>query len=260
MIAERYITEWSKSFPWTKNSFVEQDMVICRALVDIFSDPFLSDALAFRGGTAIHKLHFSPQVRYSEDIDLVQVAPGPVKPIVERMDKALDWLPGKSFDLRRFGFRMRFRYESEVPPVEPMRLKIEVNTYEHFSVLGYASVPFDVQSGWFSGLCKIKTYFLDELMGTKLRALYQRKKGRDLFDLNLALSRVDAPTIVRVWREYMRFRGGEVPSAQQFAANMDEKMALNDYLGDVEPLLRSGVTFNPQEAYAEFKKTVLPLI
>ena len=133
MIAERYITEWSKCFPWTKNSFVEQDMVICRALVDIFSDPFLSDALAFRGGTAIHKLHFSPQVRYSEDIDLVQVEPGPVKPIVERLDKALAWLPGKNFDLRRFGFRMRFRYESEVPPVEPMRLKIEVNTYEHFS-------------------------------------------------------------------------------------------------------------------------------
>jgi hypothetical protein len=41
---------------------------------------------------------------------------------------------------------------------------------------------------------------------------------------------------------------------------MDEKMALNDYLGDVAPLLRSGVTFNPHEAYAEFKKTVLPLI
>ena len=84
MIAERYITEWSDRFPWTKNSFVEQDMVICRALVDIFSDPYLSNALAFRGGTAIHKLHFSPQVRYSEDIDLVQVEPGPVKPITER--------------------------------------------------------------------------------------------------------------------------------------------------------------------------------
>ena len=92
MIAERYITEWSKSFPWTKNSFVEQDMVICRALVDIFSDPFLSDALAFRGGTAIHKLHFSPQVRYSEDIDLVQVEPGPVKPIAERLGEVLSWL------------------------------------------------------------------------------------------------------------------------------------------------------------------------
>ena len=260
MIAERYITEWSKSFPWTKNSFVEQDMVICRALVDIFSDPFLFGALAFRGGTAIHKLHFSPQMRYSEDIDLVQVKPGPVKPITERLSEVLSWLPRKTTEIRRFGFRMKFRYDSELAPIEPMRLKIEVNTYEHFSVLGYVSTPFEMQSSWYSGSCKLKTYSLDELMGTKLRALYQRKKGRDLFDLNLALPCVDAPTIVRVWREYMRFRGGDVPSAKQFAANMDEKMTLNDYLGDVEPLLRSGVSYDSHEAYAEFKRIILPLI
>ena len=102
MIAERYITEWSDNFPWTKNSFVEQDMVICRALVDIFSDPYLSNALAFRGGTAIHKLHFSPQVRYSEDIDLVQVEPGPVKPITERLSEVLSWLPRMTSEIRRF--------------------------------------------------------------------------------------------------------------------------------------------------------------
>ena len=260
MIAERYITEWSKIFPWTKNSFVEQDLVICRALVDIFSDPYLSGALAFRGGTAIHKLHFSPQVRYSEDIDLVQVEPGPVKPIAERLGEVLSWLPRKTTEMRRFGFRMKFRYDSEIAPIEPMRLKIEVNTYEHFSVLGYASIPFDLHNSWYSGSCRIKTYSLDELMGTKLRALYQRKKGRDLFDFNLALPRVDESAVVRVWREYMRFSVGEVPSLKQFEANMDEKMMLDDYLGDVEPLLRGGITFNPHEAYAKFKKIVLPLI
>ena len=260
MIAERYITEWSGSFPWTKNSFVEQDMVICRALVDIFSDPFLSNALAFRGGTAIHKLHFSPQVRYSEDIYLVQVEPGPVKPITERLGEVLSWLPRMTSEMRRFGFRMKFRYESEIAPVEPMRLKVEVNTFEHFSVLGYAHVPFGMKCSWYTGSCMLKTYSLDELMGTKLRALYQRKKGRDLFDFNLALPRVDLPTVVHVWREYMEFRGGEVPTARQFAMNMDEKMALNDYLGDVDPLLRSGVTFNPHEAYAMFKEMVMPLM
>ena len=152
------------------------------------------------------------------------------------------------------------RYESEIAPIEPMRLKVEVNTFEHFSVLGYASVPFEMKSSWYSGSCTLKTYSLNELMGTKLRALYQRKKGRDLFDFYLALPRVDVPTIVRVWREYMEFRDGEVPTAKQFALNMDEKMALNDYLGDVAPLLRHGVTFNPHEAYEVFKDVVLPLI
>lgn len=260
MIAERYITEWSDNFPWTKNSFVEQDMVICRALVDIFSDPYLSNALAFRGGTAIHKLHFSPQVRYSEDIDLVQVEPGPAKPITERLSEVLSWLPRMTSEIRRFGFRMKFRYESEIAPIEPMRLKVEVNTFEHFSVLGYVTIPFCMKSSWYSGACELKTYSLNELMGTKLRALYQRKKGRDLFDLHLALSRVDLPTVVRVWREYMGFRGGEIPTAKQFILNMDEKMHLNDYLGDVDPLLRRGVAFNPHEAYSAFKEIVLPHI
>ena len=260
MIAERYITEWSNRFPWTKNSFVEQDMVICRALVEIFRDPFLSSVLAFRGGTAIHKLHFSPQTRYSEDIDLVQIEPGPVKPITERLGKVLAWLPRMTTEMRRFGFRMKFRYESELAPIEPMRLKVEVNTFEHFTVLGYASVPFEMQSNWYAGSCALKTYSLNELMGTKLRALYQRKKGRDLFDLHLALPLVDAPTVVHVWREYMGFRGGEVPTAKQFAANMDEKMMLADYLGDVTPLLRGGVKFDPHEAYEAFKKIIMPLI
>ena len=65
---------------------------------------------------------------------------------------------------------------------------------------------------------------------------------------------------MRVWREYMRFRGGEAPTANQFSANMAEKMMLNDYLGDVEPLLRSGVLFDPQRAYAAFTRIILTLI
>ena len=40
-----------------------------------------------------------------------------------------------------------------------------------------------VDSEWFSGSGTIITYRLEELMATKLRALYQRRKGRDLFDL-----------------------------------------------------------------------------
>ena len=260
MIDERHIAAWAAGHPWRLNEYVEQDLVICRAVVAIFSDPFLAGRLVWKGGTALHKLFLSPQARYSEDIDLVQVEPGPVKPITERLSEVLSWLPRMTSEIRRFGFRMKFRYESEIAPIEPMRLKVEVNTFEHFSVLGYVTIPFCMKSSWYSGACELKTYSLNELMGTKLRALYQRKKGRDLFDLHLALSRVDLPTVVRVWREYMGFRGGEIPTAKQFILNMDEKMHLNDYLGDVDPLLRRGVAFNPHEAYSAFKEIVLPHI
>ena len=95
MIDRKSIMQWGETHPWNNKAFVEQDLVICRALVAIYSDPFLSNVLAFRGGTALHKLFLAPQVRYSEDIDLVQIVPGPIKPIVERLDKALEWLPKK---------------------------------------------------------------------------------------------------------------------------------------------------------------------
>lgn len=59
--------------------------MIERALIEIFSDPFLNENLAFRGGTALHKLFLKPQARYSEDIDLVQIKTGPIKPILVKL-------------------------------------------------------------------------------------------------------------------------------------------------------------------------------
>jgi predicted nucleotidyltransferase component of viral defense system len=55
---------------------VEQDLIICRALCDLFNASALKGKIAFRGGTAIHKLLFERPMRYSEDIDLVQTRAG----------------------------------------------------------------------------------------------------------------------------------------------------------------------------------------
>ena len=77
MIPLDYITAWRTHAPWPQLSQVEQDLIICRALVDLYSHPLLAESLAFRGGTALFKLHLSP-ARYSEAIDLVQMKPGPL--------------------------------------------------------------------------------------------------------------------------------------------------------------------------------------
>lgn len=83
MIPQAYITEWSHKVPWQTNEQVEQDLIICRALTEIFKDEFLANHLAFRGGTALHKLYLSPQPRYSEDIDLVQITAEPIKETID---------------------------------------------------------------------------------------------------------------------------------------------------------------------------------
>ena len=259
MIDRKSIMQWGETHPWNNKAFVEQDLVICRALVSIYGDPFLSRALAFRGGTALHKLFLAPQVRYSEDIDLVQVEPGPIKPIVERLDKVLEWLPRKSFDNRRFGFRMRFRYDSEMPPVEPMRLKVEVNTYEHFAELGHVYVPFSMENPWFSGQCQIKTYTINEHLGTKLRALYQRKKGRDLFDMQYAIHNadLDVEAVIRCWRRYMTLGDKTAPSVDEFVANLHGKLGMNDYCSDVNLMLRPGTSFDANKAFEEVRSAII---
>ena len=67
MIPRDYITQWRARAPWVEDFQVEQDLVISRALVEIFSHPHLRESLAFRGGTALYKLHIDPPARYSSD-------------------------------------------------------------------------------------------------------------------------------------------------------------------------------------------------
>jgi predicted nucleotidyltransferase component of viral defense system len=253
------IIGWRTQVPWDANEQVEQDLIICRALAAIFSDDFLSSQLAFRGGTALHKLYMSPQTRYSEDIDLVQINPGPIKPVLYRLGEVLDFLPDRVTKQKRYNNTMLFRMESEIPPTVQIRLKIEINCYEHFTELGYVKVPFSVENSWFTGKCETTTYPLNELLGTKLRALYQRKKGRDLFDLYEALVRakVNPDEIIRCYKRYMAFVVSQPPTHKQFVLNMEEKMNDPIFLEDTRNLIRLGSSFNPVEAYDLVRKELI---
>ena len=155
MINRNAIDEWNEFLPWQDKAMVEQDLIISRALVDIFSDEFLASQLAFRGGTALHKLYLSPQPRYSEDIDLVQINSGPIKPIMFRLGEVLDWLPDRVTKQKRYNNTMLFRLESEIPPVVPIRLKIEINCFEHFNELGLVKIPFSVSNSWYTGIARL---------------------------------------------------------------------------------------------------------
>lgn len=253
------ITRWNQFVPWNDNAQVEQDLIISRALVAIFSDDYLASQLSSRGGTALHKLYLSPQPRYSEDIDLVQITAGSIKPIMFRLGEVLSFLPDRITKQKRYNNTMLFRMESEIPPVIPLRLKIEINCFEHFDVLGLVKVPFEMENSWFTGKCEITTYRLNELLGTKLRALYQRKKGRDLFDLYVALSEasVDIDEIIKCYNRYISFAVQQPPTYRQFINNMEEKMTDPDFLGDTQGLIRPDREFNPKLGYELVRSQLL---
>lgn len=250
MIPHDFITEWRQHASWTEDSQVEQDLVICRALVEIFSLDAVAGTLAFRGGTALYKLHLPPAARYSEDIDLVQMVAGPIGPILDAMRSVLDpWLGEPERVFKEGRVSLSYRMASEGPPAIPMRLKIEVSSREHFTVFGLQEHPFTVESRWYAGSARIPTFHRDELLGTKLRALYQRKKGRDLFDLWAAQAdgKVDSTRVVQCFLEYLNQSGLRVSRAE-FEANLTAKLADPAFTQDVVPLLGPGVTWDLEDA------------
>lgn len=252
MIPQAYITEWANQVPWQTNEQVEQDLVICRALVEIFSDEFLAKSLAFRGGTALHKLYLSPQPRYSEDIDLVQITAEPFGPVVDRLRERLAFLGDPARKQKENNFTLHYRFESEFPPVQNLRLKEETNCREHFTVLGYQQFPFEVQSSWFTGSCSITTYRLEELLGTKLRALYQRRKGRDLYDMYKALVQVpdiNKEALLQCYHAYMDFVVDEPPTQKVYLQNMEAKMQDDEFTGDIAALIRPTEKYDQLTAF-----------
>lgn len=259
MIPRDYITEWRAEAPWVQDIQVEQDLAISRALVEIFNDPTLKDALAFRGGTALYKLHLKPAARYSEDIDLVQMRAEPAGSVMDALRAVLDpWLGAPRWKQTQGRVTFVYRFASEDAPPIPMQLKVEINTREHFAVHGFKSMPFALSTRWFAGETAIPTYDLDELLGTKLRALYQRKKGRDLFDLALALEtgKVDPARIIAVFRAYLD-HGGHNITKEQFQQNMTDKLADPRFTADISPLLAPGFEWNLEKAYAIVSKELI---
>lgn len=251
MIPRAYITEWRRFAPWKENSQVEQDLIICRALTEIYNDEFLSSRLAFRGGTAIHKLFLDPQPRYSEDIDLVQISSEPIKETIKHLQERLSFLGKAVVKQTKDNNTLIFRFESEIPPIQKNKLKIEINCLEHFSVLGIIKKSFETKSQWFSDSCELTIYNLDELMGTKLRALYQRKKGRDLYDLfkGLITKKLDPSNIIKCYKTYIKISVNNPPTQKQFLINMDAKMKDDEFLGDTVGLIRPEDKYDPYEAY-----------
>ena len=262
MISPAFITEWSQQCPWVSPAQVEQDLVLSRGLVEIYSDPVLSERLLFRGGTALHKIVLKPAARYSEDLDFVQLHEEPIGATLDLLRKRLNsWLGEPKSDIGPRGATLTYRFESELPPIIRLRLKIEINTREHLCLHPVQQTAFSVDSRWFTGQATLPIYSTTELLGTKLRALYQRRKGRDLFDLWQAHQAdvLDAPAVANAFAHYMAAQNHPVSSAE-FALNLAAKVKHAGFLSDIPPLLRPGIQYNPAEAHAWLTAELLPLI
>ena len=239
MIPEDFIEGWRKIVPWQMDEQIEQDLIISRALVDLYNDPHIKEALVFRGGTALNKLFIDPPARYSEDIDFVQKNPDPIGQTIDAIRQLLKpWMGYPKWKITQRGAKLIYKYESANQI--PAKLKIEINTTENFQVLPLKTVPFSTNSEWFKGNADIITYEIDELMATKLRALYQRRKGRDLFDVWYAVDRklINLDKVFDIFFEYNAYNNVKI-SGEDFIKNIELKKNHREYNMDMDVLLNS---------------------
>lgn len=259
MIPDAYITAWRAVAPWASDQQVEHDLVLTRALLQLFSTSYLRDRFLLRGGTALNKLHIAEPVRYSEDIDLVQLAQEPIGGSLDRIHEILDpWLGEPDYDQKHRSITLKYDYEAENTG-RTQRLKVEINTREHFAIESVQERELSVDNPWFSGQEKIPTFTLNELMGKKLRALYQRNKGRDLFDLWFVHNNRDISPerVCELFLEYMQHQDLDI-SGNVYEDNMLEKKKDRHFRNDVKQLLRPGVTYDVEEAFAILLNEYVP--
>jgi len=263
--------------PWAAQYQVEQDLLLCRAMVALFDDKFLSSQVAMRGGTLLHKVHLAPPARYSEDIDLVVVGTRPAEHIRRAIRRVLADVLGTPkasvWDTLVLAIRntvkpsrvlrMTYSARSIIEPNRVLEIVVEANVTERKPHRAVVEMPFSfpfrdkpVQTG-------IKGFDIHEMLGTKMRAMFQRKRGRDLFDLYWALTKSPTPAdpaaIIASFEHYLKQEGTKAGRAE-FIGILDDHLKDRGFCSDMQPLLRTDISYDPQAAGKYIKTHLLNLL
>lgn len=263
--------------PWSTQHQVEQDLLLCRAIVALFDDAFLSGQIAMRGGTLLHKVHLAPPSRYSEDIDLVVVGTRPEEHIRRAIRRVLTDVLGTpkasvwgtiKLALRNSVkpsrvLRMTYSIPSIIEPGRMLDIVVEANVTERKPHLSVVEIPFSFSFRAKSIQTRIKGYDIHEMLGTKMRAMFQRKRGRDLFDLYWALTKSTTPVnpsaIIESFQHYMKQEGTRAGRAE-FVGILEAHLKDRGFCSDMEALLRSRISYDPQSAGSYIKTNLLSLL
>lgn len=277
MIQQSHLTAWQAHAPWDKRSKIEQDLRLSRAVAAIFSDDILTEHLALRGGTVLHKGHLAPAARYSEDLDLVLIKSMDKDTLDARLRDALApvlgepsdsviadawlavrnvWKPSKILRTIYKYVPLGLRY--------PMTVKVEVNLNEQRSLFPFKEVQIALldEDGELTS-CSARSYDIHEMLGTKMRALMQRTQGRDLFDLYHAVTfgpratpacSISGARVIDAFSWYLNNESTKMDreeAEQRLGRHLEDR----SFRADMRQLLRSDYGLYDVDAAAELVRT-----
>lgn len=277
-LTEQDVLAHQEIVPWKQLHQVEQDLLLCRAMVAIFQDDFLSSQVAMRGGTVLHKVHLAPASRYSEDIDLVVVGDRPEEHIRKALNRVLRPILGKEkssvwdsvkLTVRNAAkpsriLRAIYKVPSVIQRGMMLTIEVEANVDERVPHFPVQRLPFSVPFRDEVLATNLVSYNIDEMLGTKMRALFQRTKGRDLFDLYWSLTAPAAsPTsvtqIIAAFQHYMAQESTHI-GRREFVSSLQLKLKDVGFRTDMLPLLLSDLTYDPDVAAKLVQENLLNLL
>jgi predicted nucleotidyltransferase component of viral defense system len=276
-LTRRDVLAHQAAVPWPTQRQVEQDLILCRAMAALFNDRFLHTQIAMRGGTLLHKVHLAPASRYSEDIDLVVFGDRPEEHIRKALRRVLVDVVGnpKTSVWDALGLAIRntvkpsrvLRMTYSVPSIsEPgttLDIVVEANVTERKPHRQIVEIPFEFLFRDAPVKTLINGYEIHEMLGTKMRALFQRRRGRDLFDLYWALTLanppVDPAAIIESFQHYLRKEGNAAGRAE-FIGILEAHLGDRGFCSDMDRLLRTGANYDAQEAGEYVKAKLLKLL
>jgi predicted nucleotidyltransferase component of viral defense system len=254
VITEAELAHWRTNVPWILDTQVEQDLVLSRLIIEIAQHPLLSKELIFRGGTCFHKLWLDRPWRYSEDLDYVRRSDGGVGEILDSIRTIAEKIGVErvSTQIGRHP-KVRLRFVSVFG--SPLQVKIEMNTYERSPARPIVHRQFSVFSPWFTGAARVPSFALEELTATKIRALFERRKGRDLFDVWLAVH-VAGVKIADIATCFWPYRPDSWDMTRALA-NLEAKLLMSDFVQDLNLLVDAGPPGYSVGAAAETVRAVI---
>jgi predicted nucleotidyltransferase component of viral defense system len=225
-IIER-VAEWQLT-----EEVVEKDYVLGWLLWGIAQDPVLGERWVFKGGTCLKKCYIETH-RFSEDLDFTVLPGGPyqpeeITPHLERTLRRVYDASGINFSSQSSRLRPRpdgLSTEGRVyyigPRQMPMaaRVKLDISANETVvrpPVLREIAHPYP--DGPLRG--QVRTYSFEEVFAEKIRAMAQRARPRDLYDIVNLFRRNDLrlypKVILAALEEKCTAKGIPVPTADTF--------------------------------------------
>ena len=260
MIDRQEIMDFAREFQLDP-SIIEKDYVLGWLLAGISNYPQLESTWVFKGGTCLKKCYFETY-RFSEDLDFTITNPDHINPEFLNLvfSEISQWIydeSGIEIPVERLRFDIyknpqgRTSVEGRIYYQGPLqrrgslpRLKIDI-THDEILVLNPIARrihhPYsDMQDNGFS----IQCYCFEEVFAEKLRALAERLRPRDLYDVvhlhRLDILGVDLKLLVRTLEDKCRFKSIAVPT-MFILENKPEKAELvtewENMLGHQLPML-----------------------